>query len=262
MINIKKLLGIRENRIGLALGGGAVLGAAHIGVLKALEEIDVKVDYITGTSAGAIVAALYAFGKRWDEMEELFGKVNWLDLSGMTISQYGLLSGKKLAAFLVKKIGQVNIEDARLPLAIIAADISTGEKVVLQAGDLATAVMASTSIPGIFIPVELDGKMLVDGGVVEKVPVSPLKEMGAQTLIAVNLLCDRGRPDNIIELLMNAFHFLVQEKTGVQIKDAHIKLEIELSDFNRVNTKQIPELIQVGYEQAKALLQDSRLARR
>ncbi|HDP97696.1 MAG TPA: patatin, partial [bacterium] len=163
----------RKNKIGLALGGGAVLGAAHIGVLKAMEELDIPVHFVAGTSIGALVAALYAFGKDYKQIEKIAAELDWLDVSGLSLSQYGLLSNKKLGKIINKAIGDVDFEDARIPLAMIATDISHGKEVVLKQGNVATAVMASTCIPGIFIPVEIEGKLLVDGGVVENVPISP-----------------------------------------------------------------------------------------
>lgn len=157
-------------KIGLALGGGAVLGAAHVGVLRALDEQNIKINYITGTSIGALVAALFAFGKTWKEIELIALELKWLDITSITLSKYALLTNEKLGELLIKHIGNRNIEDSEIPLAFITTDISNGEKIVLNKGPVTTAVMASTCIPGIFKPIEIDGKMLVDGGIAENVP--------------------------------------------------------------------------------------------
>src|SRR6056297_3269101 len=137
----------RKNKIGLALGGGAVLGAAHVGVLKHLHEKQIKIDAIAGTSIGAFVASLYAFGKSPGEIEDIARELNWMDVSKLSLSQHGLLSNKKLGKTLHEVLGDVNIEDADIKLAMIATNISTGEKVVLEKGNLAKAVTASTCIP-------------------------------------------------------------------------------------------------------------------
>ncbi len=177
----------RKKNIGLAFGGGAVLGAAHIGVLKAIEEFNIPISYIAGTSIGAIISAFYAFGKNWEEMAILLKGLNWLDISRISLSQFGLLSNKKLGKLITDNLGDVTFDEACIPLAMIATDITSGEKVVLKSGNVAAAVMASSCIPGIFIPVEIDNRLLVDGELVENVPVTPLKEMGANFIISVDL---------------------------------------------------------------------------
>ncbi len=174
-------------KVGLALGGGAVLGAAHIGVLNALEEYGISVNYVAGTSIGALIAAFLAFGKGWQEITEIVKDLNWLDISGISLSQFGLLSNKKLGRLIIENLGDVNFNEAFIPIAMVAMDISTGEKIVLKKGSLAAAIMASTCIPDIFVPVEINGKLLVDGGIVENVPVTTLKDMGADMIIGVDL---------------------------------------------------------------------------
>ncbi len=118
--------------IGLALGGGAVLGAAHIGVLKAVEEKGIEIKFITGTSIGAFVAALYAFGKNWNEINEITSELKWMDITSISLSRYSLLSNEKFGALLKKHIGDKNIEESNIPLAIIATNAATGEKVILD----------------------------------------------------------------------------------------------------------------------------------
>lgn len=238
--------------IGLALGGGAVLGAAHVGVLRALKDFDVKVDYVTGTSIGAFVAAFYAFGKSWQEIEIIAKELKWMDISGITISRYGLLSNEKLGELIVKHIGDKNIEEAKIPLAFIATDISTGKKIILDKGSVAIAVMASTCIPGIFKPVEIDGKMLVDGGIVENVPINTNRRIGAEYVIAVDLNAKHiyKKPNNIIDVMTNSFQFLIQQTDKLQTEDADLLIQPDLSKFNGADTKQINELIKKGYEDA------------
>lgn len=243
----------RKNKTGLALGGGAVLGAAHVGVLKYLSEKQIKIDAITGTSIGAFVASLYAFGKSPDEIEDIARELKWMDISRLSLSQHGLLSNKKLGETLQDVLGDVNIEDAEIPLAMIATNIASGEKVILEKGPLATAVMASTCIPGVFIPVETDGQMLVDGGVIENVPISAL-DGKAGKIIAVDLVYNRSfrKPDNIIEVIMNTFDFTMRNATRQYLDKADILITPDLSEFNPVDPKHTPELILKGYEAAVA----------
>ncbi len=246
----------KKKKTGLALGGGAVLGAVHVGVLKALEEKRIKIDCISGTSIGAFVAALYAFGVEINEIEKITKDVKWLDITEISLSKFGLLSNEKFGELLVEHIGDKNIEDADIPLRVIATDISSGEKVILDHGNLANAVRASACIPGIFKPIEIDGRMLVDGGIVENVPVSPLKDMEADKIIAVQLLVHQAakRPEHIVEVLLNTFEFMISNISKPYLEDVDLLISPDLSGFDKVDTDQIKDLIETGYETALKLL--------
>lgn len=241
-----------KKKIGLALGGGAVFGAAHIGVLKALDEKGIKIDYISGTSIGAFVAALFAFGYKWNQIETLALNLRWLDISSVTLSQYGLLSNSKLGDYITEHIGKKDFTEADIPLSMIGTDISCGAKVVLNKGDVSTAVMASSCIPGAFKPVERDDLMLVDGGITENVPVSPLIEQGADYIIAVDLNTNLkpARPANILEVIINSFHYTIMSATKIQTIDTDLMIRPDLSSFNRIDTGQVKDLMQIGYETA------------
>jgi NTE family protein len=245
-------------KIGLALGGGAVLGAAHVGVFKALAEKNISIDYITGTSIGAFVGALFAFGKTWEDMEQIAAELKWIDITAVSLSRYGLLSNKKLGDLMIKHIGDKNIEEADIDLAIVATNASTGEKVVFDKGSVVTAVLASTCIPGIFMPIETHDYMLVDGGVVENVPTRTLKERGAEYLIGVDLnaMHSYKKPENILDVILNSFHFIMKNATFSQTEDANLLIQPDLSDFNRSDMNQIKGLIEKGYEAALKALQD------
>lgn len=250
----------RENvRIGLALGGGAVLGAAHIGVLKAIDELNIHIDYVAGTSIGAFVAGLYAYGKDWEEILSIAEDLSWMDLSGLSFSRMGLLSNKKMGELIRKHIGDVRLEDAPIPLAMIAADIVNMDKVVLSKGSVAEASMASACVPGVFAPVEIDGRLLVDGGLVESVPISPLKEMGADIIIAVDLNSRQNeeRPKNMIDILLRTFLITSHTATNYQIREADILITPDLSSFNVVDIDQYPDLVEKGYQEAIRVLRRS-----
>jgi len=244
-------------KTGLALGGGAVLGAAHIGVLKAIEEMDIKISYITGTSIGAVVAAFYAFRKETEEIQKITKTIKWMDLTGISLSRYALLSNEKLGDLITEHIGAKNLEQADIPLAMIATDAANGEKVVLKKGLLSTAVMASTSIPGIFKPVEIDDRLLVDGGIVENVPIYTVKEMGADYVIGVDLNAkhEYGKPDNILDVLLNSFHFTLMASAKLQTEKADLLIQPDLSAFNRSDIDQVDDLMEQGYKDAKKALE-------
>ena len=196
-------------KIGLALCGGAVLGAAHVGILRAFEEKGLRIHCLTGTSIGALISALYAFGTPLDEIEAVVTGMGWLDVTSFVPSKLGLLSNQKLGDIVTDILGEVRIEESPLPIAFIAADLRSGEKVLLNHGDVATAVMASACIPGLFIPVEFEDRLLVDGGLVEIVPISPLREMGAEFVVGVDLRAhDLAAPNiqNQIEVVERATH--------------------------------------------------------
>lgn len=248
----------KNKKIGLALGGGAVLGAAHIGVLKAIDELNIPVNFISGTSIGAFISAFYAFGKSWEEIESFTNELNWFDLTSLSIPKLGLLSNKKLGDLIKDTIGDVNIEEAEIPLAMVATDIATGEKVVFTKGDVEKAVMASACIPGIFIPVEIDNRLLVDGGIVENVPITPLKKMGANFIISVDLNSEHPykKPENIVEVMLRSFDFTLKVATKLQTEKVDIQIKPDLSQFNMVDINQSDELIQAGYLEAKKSLKN------
>ncbi len=235
-------------RVGLALSGGAIRGAAHIGVLKIFEAQDIRIDCISGTSIGAMIAALYAFGKTPAEIEAIARDFNWLDISKFIIPKLGLLSNEEMGDMLNELLGPVNIEDAPIPLAIVATDINTGEKIVFRKGSVAHAVMASTCIPGIFTPIKDNGRLLVDGLLVENVPISPLQKMSADIILAVDLSGDRKykQADDIIDVIMNSFEIAVDTNTLYQLKAADVVIQPKVSEFSRTDTGQVGELIRRG----------------
>jgi len=244
-------------KLGIALGGGAALGAAHVGVLKALFEQGVKPEFISGTSIGAFVAAHVAFGTSIDDLEKIATDLDWLDITGLKLSKLGILSNERLGQSVLDQFGKVDIQDADIPLSMISTDISTGEKVVLNEGPLYKAVMASTCLPGVFTPVEWDNMLLVDGVLCENVPVSPLREMGAKDIIAVDLTTNREykRPDDIVDVLVNTFDIGLNNMIKQQISDDNIfMIQPKLSAYNKADTSQTEKLIEEGYEAAKKAL--------
>lgn len=239
-------------KTGLALGGGVVYGAAHIGVLRAIEENKIRVDHISGTSIGALVGTLYAFGFDWRQIRDITKDLRWLKIAAVKLSKYGLLSNRKLRDLVLKHIGDVHFTDANLPLSIMATNIDNGEKVVIESGRVAEAVMASTCIPGLFAPVIKEKAMLVDGGLVENVPVSPLQKAGLEHIIAVDLNAGMGieRPSSIIDIMLNSFELMLNSAAFMHTQQADIMICPDLSAFKRTDFDKMESMIDVGYESA------------
>jgi|SRR6056297_2206193 len=242
-----------DKKFGVALGGGAALGAAHVGVMKALMEKRERPDAITGTSIGSFVAAHIAFGVPVEELEQIALDLDWLDITSFKLSKMGLLTNEKLGKRVLSTIGRVNIEDAEIPLRFIATDITSGKKIELNEGPLYKAVMASSCLPGIFAPVEWDDMLLVDGFLCENVPVSPLKNMGIRNIVAVDLTTNRDykRPDDIIDVLSNTFDIGLNNMIRQQNQDDDVQwIQPSLSAYNRADTSQTEKLIEEGYRAA------------
>jgi len=198
---------------GLALGGGGARGWAHIGVLLALAEKNIRITHISGTSIGAFVGAFYATG-RLEVLRESFSHFNWkqgLGYFASVPSKEGILNGHTITKFLEKHLGEVTLENTPIPLCIVATDLRSGKEVALKKGAITEAVRASIAVPGIFTPVQKDSFLLVDGGLINPVPVSTVRAMGAEQVIAVDLNmlpADPEAPLLIGERLPNALEIV------------------------------------------------------
>jgi NTE family protein len=231
------------------MGGGAVLGFSHLGILEALDEAGIEIDRLAGTSAGAVVAALRAFDVGPARMHQLLVPLTWRKVSSFSASSLGLLSNEAIADILDDELGTVRIEDAHIPLAIVAADIHTGEIVVLREGPLAEAVRASAAIPGIYAPVSVGGRLLADGGIVANVPVRPLREMDADVIVAATL--GEALPfqsvRSLIGVLTNAFLIAVYSATRLDLMEGvDVVIAPDLHVYNHWDFRQRDELIAKG----------------
>jgi len=192
----------RKKKVGIALGGGAARGLAHIGVLEILQREGIPIDIVAGTSAGALVGAVYAEGKELSVIKDEINKWDWLKLTSLidlTLPKTGFIEGKKVINELRKFIGgDINFSELKKPLAVVATDFFTGEEVVIKDGHLLEAVRASIAIPILFSVVKWKGRYLLDGSLTNPVPVSVLKEMGADYIIAVNVIPDVVKRINYI----------------------------------------------------------------
>ncbi|MDY6851749.1 MAG: patatin-like phospholipase family protein [Thermodesulfobacteriota bacterium] len=178
-----------SGKTGLALGSGSARGWAHIGVIRALAEAGIRVDYIAGSSIGAVVGAVFASGNT-DALEDVVLQLDWRQITyffDVILPKSGLIDGKKISTFIRNHVKGINIEELSIPFCAISTDLATGDEVAIRDGDIIEAVRASISVPGIFTPVKKNGAVLVDGGLVNPVPVSVAREMGADFVIAVDL---------------------------------------------------------------------------
>lgn len=181
----------RKPRLGLALSGGGARGLAHIGVLKALEESHISVDYLSGTSMGGVIAAAYAAGMSLDQIESVAHEHaairTLLRLADPTIPRHGLFKGEHLETFFKQHLGERTFDDLHIPLSLVAVDLNSRQEVHLKEGPVAAAVRATVSVPGLLAPVERNGQRLVDGGLLNNLPVDVVRKMGADVVLAVDV---------------------------------------------------------------------------
>lgn len=247
------MMSLFNTKVGLALGGGGAKGVAHIGVLQALEEARVKPDYIAGTSVGAMVAAMYAFNVNINTIANIARNLTLAQITTFKLNKTGFFTADPLKDILIKYLGEVNIEDATIPLSIVATDLTSGEEVIFTEGPLADAVCASASIPGVYIPMRLNGRILVDGGIIQNVPIRPLKAMGAGVIIASQLGGVRAyeEPKNVLDVMRNAFDIALSQCTKQEVKQADLLIAMDLRDFSIAdNTQRYDELFAIGYDTA------------
>ena len=212
----------RPPRIGLALGGGAARGFAHVGVIQVLEEAGIKPDLVTGTSAGSLVAALQASGRTGSQLQRIADTMDEATFADWTLPLFsrGMLRGDALARYVSQQVGGRRIEDLPLPLGIVATDLHSGQAVLFQRGDIATAVRASSAVPGLFQPVPISGHEYVDGGLVAPVPVRQARQMGAELVIAVDIsqVPETNTPGDVFQILMQTFTIMSKSINTLELR--------------------------------------------
>jgi len=248
--------------VGLALSGGTAKSVAHIGVLAALDEAGIRVDCIAGTSGGAVVGAIYAAGFTVDELKAVAAALRWKDLARITWPRLGLLNNAGIERFLTELLGDLTFEELRIPLAIVATDLLIGEKVVFRKGRVAQAAMMSSSIPNVFEPVEQDGTLYSDGGLVEYLPVETLRgEFDPKVVIAVNLGHREGRssrPRHLLHMAMMVTGIVARHNARVSEAKADLVIRPPASEFPSFDLMATSHLVEVGYEAAVARIPDIR----
>ncbi len=239
---------MRRPKIGLALGSGGALGYAHAGVIKALEDNGIPIDMIAGSSIGALVGAVYASGLKVDQMRRFALSFNRNTYVDVTVPRKGFVSGKRLKNLLYIITKGKNLEDLPIPIAVVATDIQLGEKVVFHTGNIAETVRASISIPGVFVPAVIDGRTLVDGGVIERVPVADARELGADIVIAVNVsTVRRNAPVNsILDVLMQSFDIMQYEILHNRIISSDVMIIPDLKNMSSFDYSKSSQVIDLG----------------
>ena len=223
----------RLPRLGLALGGGAARGFAHVGVIQVLEQNGIRPDLVVGTSAGSLVAALYASGMNGAELERAAMSMEEATLTDWTlpINGRGVLKGDALARYVRQAVNGRLIEQMALPLGILATDLGSGQGTLFRRGDAALAVRASSAVPGVFTPVAIGGREVVDGGLVAPVPVSQARAMGAEVVLAVDISADPEGNDasGLLKVLLQTTAIMGQSINRHELKGAELVLRPALS---------------------------------
>lgn len=245
------------NKIGLALGGGGARGLAHVGVLRCVEDHKFKIATIAGTSVGAFVGALYAFGKSSYEIERIMRSLSFGRLASFAPGSLGMLRNGGVRKVIYEALGDVRLEDSRIPLAIVCTDLVSGRKVVFTEGPVATLVQASSCFPGILSPIEYQGMVLVDGALTENVPVQAAEQLGATFTIAVSLAeHEQGRmtPRGMFDVISRSFDILVDHAAADKVKEAHYHIQLNVGFMGRFKIEQPERAIAVGYEGFRTML--------
>jgi len=262
-----------KKTIGLALSGGGARGFAHVGVLKALADNGIKINYVAGTSAGAFVGGAFAAGMSADEIIKIGDGFNWFRISGLSYSPRGLLSNARMKTFIDSHFPCATFDDLKIPFAAVACDLETGEEVILNGGgELSTAIRASCAIPGVFMPVDGGGKLLIDGGVVSPVPINAIRKFDPDIVIAVDLMaCGAsfwGRPRTLLGTLFQSAMMLLRSASRHQHYAADVVIEPQIAHIRPDQMSKMDELFELGRAAAedkiadiKQLLEDHQNAR-
>lgn len=245
-----------EPKIGLALGSGGARGFAHLGVIKVLKDENIPIDLIAGSSMGALVGSFYAVGQdieRLYKVAAVFKRKYYLDF---TVPKMGFISGNRVKEFIKVFTHGKTFNELDIPLAIVATDLLKGERVIFREGPVYEAVRASISIPGIFVPVKLDGRVLVDGGVADRVPVSLAKEMGADIIIAVDVsrVKVNASISSIFDVILQSIDIMQDELVRNREIQSDIMIRPHLEQFSSKAFTNIEEIIQIGEEETKKMI--------
>jgi NTE family protein len=257
---------VPEPRIALVLGGGAARGFAHIGVIRVLEQERIPVDLVVGTSVGSLIGAVYASHKDSFELEWTAFQLDKDDLFDFGIMNavvgMGYAKGEKLEQFVGQSVKQKDIEKLRVPFAAVATDLNWGERVVLDKGSVARAVRASSAIPGVFEPVAHQGKLLVDGGVVDNIPIDVAKAKGADLVIAVDISADVGNTDikNVVDVMLQASNIMFAVNVGFLRQNADVLVQPKVGAVGMLDFTKKKECMLAGIEAARAAVPRIRAA--
>lgn len=249
---------MRPPRIGLALGGGAARGFAHVGVIQVLEREGLRPDMVAGTSAGSLVAALYASGMDGAQLERAALEMEEAAIADWTLPLFnrGLLRGEALARYVNRQVQGKLMQDMAMPLGILATDLSSGQGVLFRRGDTGTAVRASSAVPGVFTPVEISGKLYVDGGLVAPVPVDQVRQMGAELVVAVDISSppNPSPGQDALRVLLQTFAIMGQSINRHLVVQADVPIQPDLTGVGSADFTARQRAIQAGRQAMQAAL--------
>ena len=246
-----------KSTIGLALGGGAARGLAHIGILQAFEQAGVTIDYLAGTSAGALAGAIYASGVSLPEMHAAALRMTWRDLFVPRLTFKSVISNQRVLTYLAKHCRVSRFEDLRLPFAVVASDLATGQNVTLTTGALFPAVQASCSIPLLCAPVRLNGRNYIDGGFAAQIPVAAARTLGADLVIAcdVNHNVDLPtNPGNFITTLIHLMGLISRRSADEARAQADLVITVDIRGISLTDFHKGAELVARGRAAAENIL--------
>lgn len=245
-----------SGKVGLALGSGGAKGFAHVGVLKALEENGVQVEFVSGSSMGSLVGAFYATGMRPDFMDRLARTLSWRHWVDVTVPRVGLIAGKRIHEMVTLLTRGVDFSKTNIPLAIVSTELMTRRLVTFTTGRVSDAVRASISIPGVFVPYVRDDGVFVDGGVMERVPISAVKALGARRVIAVDVatVMKDEVPSTMLDVIMLSLDAMMGQLLQHKLPTADVFIAPDLSDIGTSQFHRAAEAIEIGYEATLAAM--------
>ncbi len=253
--------GRKRLRVGLALGGGVARGIAHVGVLRELEKNNIPVDLIAGTSVGSLVGGGYAAGLSADDLEKLARKIRWSDLGRVTVSRLGFFNSARMESYIHGIFPVHKIEEMRIPLGVVATDIQEGRMVVFTEGDVALAVRASCAIPCYFTPVTVNGRMMVDGGLVGHLPASVARGMGADLVIAVDVHSQGvpiPPPNNIFTIMYQSLSIMGRSSVTYLYQDADVIVKPKVGHVRPDDLTRADEMIAAGEKATREVMDQIR----
>ena len=249
-------------KIGLALGGGAARGFAHVGVIKTLEAHGIVPDLVAGTSAGAVVGALYAAGNDGFALQKLAHKLDESKISDWSLPDRGVLKGDALQKFVNEAVGQRPLEGLKKPFGAVATDLASGKGILFRTGNTGQAVRASATVPGVFRPVPISGREYVDGGLSSLIPVRHARQMGADVVIAVDISARPGNRDvrGTLDILLQTFTIMGQNMAHYELKEADVVIRPQVGNLGSTDFMARHDAILEGEKAALAALQQIREA--
>jgi NTE family protein len=244
-------------RVGLALGGGMARGCAHVGVLRELERNGIPIDLIAGTSVGSLIGGAYAAGLAPDQIEQIALAIRWSDLGRFSMSKLGFYNSERTETFIRSKFPVTTFDKLRLPFGAVATDIQSGKPVVFTEGELPLAIRASCALPVYYTPVLVNGRMMVDGGLVGHIPASVARTMGADLVIAVDVNSQHepiAMPTHILTIMAQSLAVMGRSSVGYIFKDADLVIQPDIKHVRPDDLTKAAEMIAAGEAAARQMM--------